>query len=361
LRKLVVVGGGSILGLSSAIGLALSSPGAIGYAQPACGPGAVSLVAATALQGGGERLTYSANGTQWFSVMPPVGFRPLTASAAQLAEYNFPARPSRPGLALTQWDSDMASYRSTPLPHYSVGCTPISQPVGQASGGSPFTFYYPKTWSGYEADSSSSTNYVAVQGNFSQPAKQASCLNAGEATWVGLGGGHGGDGEIIQGGTAIYGPGASTEYEVWFEDVGTQNIGPVYDSSIALSPGNAIHVYVSYEQSNGIATIYIADNSTGQADNQGTGALTSGDYNGATAEWIAEWPGGKSGGLIPFGQVSWSNAQTENSAGTWESVGAVWNSGQGGSDTMYYNGTELAHPSYPPNGYTFTDYWDNCI
>ncbi|MHB8325355.1 MAG: hypothetical protein ACYDHB_13230, partial [Candidatus Dormibacteria bacterium] len=273
-------------------------------------------------------------------------------------DYNFPARPGS-GPALSQGESDMASYSSTPIPQYSVGCTPISQPVTQATSGPASTFYYPTNWSGYEADSSSSSTYVAVQGNFAQPSKQASCLNAGEATWAGLGGGHGGGGELIQGGTAIYGPGSSKEYEVWFEDIGTQDIGPVYDSSVALSPGNAIHIYVSYEASNGIATIYIADNSTGQADNQGTGSLTSGDYNGATAEWIAEWPGGKAG-LIPFGQVNWTNAQTETSSGTWESVGAVWNGGQGGSDTMYYNGTELAYPSYPPNGYTFTDYWKNC-
>ena len=255
----------------------------------------------------------------------------------------------------------MSAYRSTPVPQYTLGCTPLTSPFTQSTAAPASTFYYPKYWSGYEADSSSSTNFVAVQGNFDQPAKQSSCLNAGEGTWVGLGGGHGGGSELIQGGTAIYGPYSSQEYEVWFEDIGSQNVGPIYDSSVSLSPGNAIHIYVAYESSNGIATIYIADNSTGQAENQGTGPLSGGDYNGATAEWIAEWPQGKSGGLIPFGQVDWSNAQTETRSGTWESVGGVWNSGQGGSDTMYDNGIELAHPSYSPSGYNFTDYWDNCI
>ncbi len=351
---------GVIVGLLTACGV-LAGPAILrGDAQTSCGPGFVVLTSTVALPGGGERLTYSATREQWFTVIPPAGFHPLTATAAQLAEYNFPPRPTASD-ALTQWTSDMSAYRSTPVPQYTLGCTPLTSPFSQSTAAPASTFYYPKYWSGYEADSSSSTNFVAVQGNFDQPAKQSSCLNAGEGTWVGLGGGHGGGSELIQGGTAIYGPYSSQEYEVWFEDIGSQNVGPIYDSSVSLSPGNAIHIYVAYESSNGIATIYIADISTGQADNQGTGPLSGGDYNGATAEWIAEWPQGKSGGLIPFGQVDWSNAQTETRSGTWESVGGVWNSGQGGSDTMYDNGIELAHPSYPPSGYNFTDYWDNCI
>lgn len=86
-----------------------------------CGADTSPLDSITSLTGGGESYNYSIADAGLDAglvsiLIPPAGFNPLAASSAQLAEYEFPPRPTDPE-DLAAWVSDMTNVTpETPLP-----------------------------------------------------------------------------------------------------------------------------------------------------------------------------------------------------------------------------------------------------
>ncbi len=353
------------------------SPGTCATTQP-------SRTSVTSIPGGGTLYSYDDNGTTQNFPVPPSGFDPLTASASQLAEYDFPPRPptSQPK-TLAEWQTVMTDYRSTVKPDPIFTCTPLfSQPehsppsllgtiLNTALNSSPSG-----NWSGYEANGSAN-QYVAVQGDFTQPTDSTSkcASNAEESTWVGLGGEKSTAG-LVQDGTALNEniappvPLAYSTYQPWYEILNGQpnsNFGPDYLGTFAISPGDSIHEYISYETSTNTVDFYIADNTNGTSGafdwDISLAVLKFGAYyDGSTADWITEAPGGgpANGGppLANYGSINWNTAQAElGSNGSWVSVGSQTNT----SLNMMNGNTLLSKTStLNSDSQSWTNTWKAC-
>lgn len=275
---------------------------------------------------------------------PPASFDPLNASDADLATYGFPARPPT-AADLSAWTADMASWQPTP----DVGLC--------ATHGLRATIYNNDIWSGFDADSSSSTTYIAVQGDYHQPAKgSTSCSSPQEVSWVGLGGYH--YPKLIQDGTGIDTTG---HYYAWYEYLSaTGGINITKMPSVTVHAGDRIHDYVVHQTAGlGQTTFYVADNTTSTSQSVIIN-LGSAYYDGSSAEMIDERPtiNGVPATLTNFGVVNWTNANVQKSNATWYNLGTqttvefdMWNS----AFTHY-----LAFPYSLSSSTTFQDNWFNC-
>jgi hypothetical protein len=106
---------------------------------------------------------------------PPAGFNPLTATARQLKEYGFPAKPSD-ATSLAEWTHVM-SYAK----YYEKGTlTPTVNTISSDSDSSP-------NWAGYVIQSTpnNGTIYSQAWGDWTQP---PAVSGTRPACWVGVGG-----------------------------------------------------------------------------------------------------------------------------------------------------------------------------
>src|SRR5215831_7067393 len=86
-------------------------------AAGACAP-TYATTGRTALAGGGTAQHYTLVGMAVSILMPPAGFRPETAAAAQLDELGFPPRPTNPS-DLRQWRKGMSAWTgAAPAPGF---------------------------------------------------------------------------------------------------------------------------------------------------------------------------------------------------------------------------------------------------
>lgn len=300
------------------------------------------------LPGGGKGYIYYINGVKNEVPVPAAGFSPLTASDAQLQEYGFPPRPQNPN-ELAQWKSDMSHWKRVAAPTLST-IPGIDHRLRR------FNTSESANWGGY-VNTSSSNQWIAVQGNWTQPTPgSTSCSNADESSWAGLGGWN--TGSLIQAGTDMnYGNTPVAWYEYLKPNGGVAE-QPI--SSITVRPGDSMHVYVSYQTSTGQTDFYVADNTTGTSKSVLV-TLDSNYYDGSSAEWIDERPT-VNNSLVPllnYGSDPWTNAQTYNTQGVWEPIGnnsytsVVMQNNTGNYDF-------LSEPSSLQTSSSFTDYWLAC-
>lgn len=81
----------------------------------------IPQASASAMPGGGTVYRYNTPGAPTYVTVPPAGFNPFTATAQQLAEYNFPRRPTNSS-ALALWTDAMRRARHPIIPqHMTVG------------------------------------------------------------------------------------------------------------------------------------------------------------------------------------------------------------------------------------------------
>lgn len=325
----------SILGLLLVAGVPVVSSAHAGGTSnrgtsPSCTSSSVAPTSITPLDGGGYKYGYGALGDY---VVPPSGFDPQSATDALLSEYGFPPRPTSTD-ALNQWNNEMSHYRTTSVPDVVDGCHLLS-PAGALAGSTSsstsadtVTSYNTFSYAGFNDVGSTKSTYDAAQGDFTQPTHGSTDCGSGggQASWVGLGGSEGNiTGALIQGGTAIYGPGAPSEYSAWVELIPSASsslsgIGPLFDKSMTIHPGDSIHIYVAYSTANRTVDVYIADNTTGQADIYNK-SVSSAYYDGSTADWIDELPGGDTK-LVDFQHTAWSNGEAQmSSTGSWVRIG----------------------------------------
>lgn len=255
----------------------------------ACGYHFLARAAVRVLPGGGKAYIYDQNGHQITFAVPPKGFDVLSATKAQLREYNLPAWTSW-GSKRT-WDRIMRKVRFTAPPtaliegpaRNSVACDPNS--TGQC-------------WAGYIAAGRS--NYDAASAQYIEPHIGSTVCSGplAEALWVGLGGFNGNNNVLGQDGTAY---GGGDPHGPWWEVL---PLNAVYPEHWDASPGDTISAKVLWDPTASKYVFTVIDG------NNEMNLTESGTYNGTSAEFILEDPvvNGVRTELENVGTVPWSDA-----------------------------------------------------
>ena len=161
------------------------------------------------------------NGMTVTNLIPPPGFRPETASAAQLDEYGFPPRPTDPTL-LASWQKEMSGWTGAapPTPFLTETHTQVTANTETSD-----------IWAGYviTAEPNSLYWFSQAEGWYYEPTFGPSrCANTSEVTWAGLGGYRNpyNSGYLAQDGTAWNSSGADN-HQAWWEIVPHNALTPI--------------------------------------------------------------------------------------------------------------------------------------
>jgi hypothetical protein len=365
-----VIAAGAVLGSAGSASAAAAaggceSPGFNPYSADAatlaaCGMTVIPETSSESLPGGGTEYDYQYGSIEQAVRIPPPGFDAATASASELAEYGIPAAPNPLNTsAYAQW-SDMAENMRFVTPPNHLVAVPLSASTNETT----------LNWSGYAADSPpGGGGYVDVHTEFTMPNDlgTAGCTPTssqpnGGLFWVGLGGL--GISKLIQNGVSI-GLDGLAEDEGWTEALPQEQ--SVVAQPFYATPGANVSLETNYTDGNDV-DFYFYNYSTNIAYDVMKTGLSS-DYNGATAEVIAERPYDDASKqyykleqyspmTTSFVNVSASNG----SYGTFSSFSndRIWM--QNPSTGNPANGDLLATPSsLSAGGNDFTDTWNSCL
>lgn len=278
------------------------------------------------MHGGGQAYTYDTPGGTTTMAVPPRGFHPLTASAAELAEYGFPQEPAEADQQ-AEWVEAMSAWKTRVTPDLCFLDTSVDPDLATQN----VSYVSSSNWSGYVAQPDSGASFTQVWGSYYQPSRlTTSCSGARESVWAGLGGdassSRRSDGTIglLQAGTSYNSSGSPMPwYEYLYRNASRTWSGLLTEASFApnfsVAPGDHIFTETEYNPSTGKALFYVENETTGE-DGSANPAISSNFYDGSIAEWITERPAmdGPTGALYPlqnYGTVTWTGAQVENSSG----------------------------------------------
>jgi Peptidase A4 family len=318
----------------------------------------VNPSAVSALATGGRSYSYDLGQQQLRFAIPPAGFKPLTASAAQLAAYGLPPRPTN-AADLASWTKLMSHLTTLVAPDISVSAAQHNnlpqRPSVQAGGQAGVSTGSTNIWSGYVSKESGSTYYNDVFGEWVQPSISAtSCSGATHLSWVGLGGY--GTAKLIQDGT-------NQSNQAWYEYLGAGGTGvsiTLLPASLGIHSGDTIAAWTSY--SAGTAYWTVEDVTNGKASSASLSSASS-FYDGSSAEFIDERTtfGTTPSPLADYSATDWTSASAEiTSTGYKDALSSLTNVTQ---LTMVNPGTghTLATAlNEGSNGYTFQTAWKNC-
>jgi Peptidase A4 family len=308
-----------------------------------CALTATTTIAGTA---GSSANASTSSDSQWWEPVSvfhaPAGFDPVTASAAELKELGFPARPTG-GAALTTWNSAVSQIKTWETPDPTPGTVPFDGPAGGVSSttGGGFSTYTVAYWAGHQVTESDAGGDAIdettaewtvgkVSANSSYPTSDCHAFTAPLiAEWDGLGDNIvSGSGDIIQAGTFSCSASSST-YGFWTEDYPQ---APIWEG-VAVSPGNTMYTAVEYD-GNGTST-YLLENVTA-----GTGVAYTNNtpyVDETTAEFILEHPGGDSPAMPSYGTVNFSQCDYYTSSSAYDLTTAnnkiIMDDGHGDSTT----------------------------
>jgi hypothetical protein len=293
------------------------------------------------LPGGGHLYAYSdANGVVEETAMPPAGFDPATATAAQLEEYQYPARPTDfTGLEL--WLKLVSIPRQAPEPFVPV-LTNGYEAVPSSN------------WSGYVGTSGA---FTYAEGEYTEPSYNNSvCSGSVAVTWAGLGG-YVGSSALAQDGTSH-----NTNlgnHQPWWELLPTYGSLQVFPQGGASSNGHVVVAVTDTGSNPGYVDFDVYDlssNTTWQTSKPLNGLNPSG-----SAEVIAERPMKVGGGfpqLSDFQTFSVSYAAAGQNGGLAYPLDDystspinMYENGSGGGDLLANVGSL---------GSGFADFWDHC-
>ena len=264
------------------------------------------------LPDGGKNIIFKYNDVTIVSPVQPDDFDPLTASDEQLRTYAIPERPKEES-ALAAWNERFSTY--TPVVSETLEVTDKYFSTGSSLSSS--------NWSGYIANQVSTSNrWVAVQGDFKQPSVSETLTSALMGSWVGIGGYN--SGRLVQAGTAIEFTNSKKSYWAWYEFLAPGHQNPAIKFPVKVSPGDAIHIYVSYETANNRCSFYVENQTKSTYSNHYVlnEQPTNTYYDGTTAEWIDE----NARILFPnYGTNAWTNCKAYSRLQTWYPVGSVSN------------------------------------
>jgi hypothetical protein len=300
------------------------------------------------MAGGGSLYSYTyPDGIVEQVPKPPATFDPVTASAATLAEYDFPSRPTG-AVQLASWMTAMDAYKpgnTQPAMTVPVSAPPTSRnytACNNESGG------YGCFWGGYLAGTFNSTtdNYVGVKGTVTVPTiSDSACTTSGGIQlygddWVGLGGTHASTpDDLVQEGIAWCQNNVSeTVWSPFLEFASSENAslfcGQANWTSWTFPSGDSVYENLGWQANkgaNGEANFYIQDVTTGTAYSCSRPPPSGSDwaFHGNTAEWVSETgqsPSDSSNGLAKYDSYYWEDANAQlNSNGNWVTVGSQSN------------------------------------
>lgn len=236
--------------------------------------------------------------TGGFSVQPPDGFNPVTATDRQLSCYGFPMRP-RDGQALQQWEQALSHATHYVAWQFGPATSPTTATTGSVC--CPHPTYAPPSgypWSGYGIAASkngwTNLNWTGVQGQWIVPTGHNYCYNsstgAQDSPWVGIGGDSwdtlAGDSHseyLIQAGTDTT-DWPTPVYRFFFEDYPNPQIVTLSPYDPPVRAGDQAYVSLTYN-GNGTTSAFFQNVSTG---NYGTDTEQSPLVNLHSAEFINE-------------------------------------------------------------------------
>jgi hypothetical protein len=202
----------------------------------------------------------------------PASFDPLTASAASLLQYGFPARPSD-AVAAAAWTQAML---------HAQDC--VTVPL---ESGGPIHAVTTKNYAGYEIPDQyvGSEHFVETESGWVQPSvpgnsKYSNYQDAPDASfWSGMGVNY-----IIQSGCDSIAT-ATPTYKCWIEDYGGSSSDDIEDWGLTVSPGDEIYDGDDY-LGNGYTDFFIENEST---DQYWTPKIATPWVGYGTADFINEW------------------------------------------------------------------------
>jgi hypothetical protein len=277
--------------------------------------------------------------------LPPAGFSPLTASAADLQEYGFPPRP--PGdnsAALAGWTQAMTAWVGMTPP--ATTCTLLPAAEGYKYNGSYSGYMVPNGVHG-------GLLYDWVSTTFTQPGVSNDPSYPGWVYfWAGLSDTDG-TVEVVQAGTGAYND--PPQYFMWYENYPYQKHAIVEPP--AINPGDTAYVFVEYNCSGcpaGDTDYWLENETTGLADGY---IDASPDVSQVNAEFITERPDGLSLPDFTSSYFSFNDLGTYSQSWQLTSDSNDWTM----TSNCQSNGTVLAKPSSPPNSSTgnFYSIWEH--
>lgn len=295
---------------------------------------------------------FNFHGDDLVQVVPPAGFKPLTATDAELKAYELPPRPPG-GAALAHWESMMSGWKGAAPP----------EPCETGRVNSVAHYATLPYWAGGMNINNSSTlnTYTKADGEWTEPAFVAVCPAASAYTiWSGLGGYN--STRLIQAGvntdTAL-----NSSYMFWEVLSSAHPNSEVKLTGDIVRAGDIVEAFESYTAGGtGSAYFFVYDATNGLSASTTrttySGANMSTYYEGTTADYITEAPGG---GTAPQGRYylrrpasdttnyfyAVSNNQPINAFPSWNisEIGASGNIMQSSS----YDGI-----------HAWNDYWKSC-
>lgn len=338
------------------------------------------------LPGGGKKYKFGNNANGGYTIVPPDGFNPITATDAQLAEYGFEPRPTD-SKELADWTKVWSHYHGTAIPKFKqtnikAGIDDVA-PTGVIGNDRKYN-----NWSGY-INLGDGTNGVlynpkdidAVEGTFVQPGGCTIGQEAFEFSWVGLGGdskylGKPTESGLIQTGTVVHEKSGNLEYFPCFEWISrnspdnlngtltdpTGSIVAYQWTNSVIQAGDSIYCKVTYNPTTQQATFRVLDQSRPNGDYNYTATIDTSHYTGTTAEWIDEatyedplnndWPLEK---YRADNSITWTNCHAHGINTGWKDLAYRDYDRALMRDILdqYY----LAYPQGPYNTNSFIDYW----
>ncbi|HXM57805.1 MAG TPA: G1 family glutamic endopeptidase [Candidatus Dormibacteraeota bacterium] len=262
------------------------------YTQAAAGACARTYATTgdSALAGGGTARHYTVAGMAVSILMPPAGFRPASATDAQLDALGFPPRPADPS-DLRQWQTEMSEWTG-PAP------TPGFLATSPARADSVTSL----NWSGYVVTGGAGT-FTHAEAFYTEPSFGSSvCATNSEVTWAGIGGWN--SGNLAQDGTSHNVPGLAN-HQAWWE------ILPASITAVNLTAHAGFTFDASTRRISGGFRFFLMDSESGQTV---AFDVSSSRYDGSSAEAIAERPtvNGSFTNLSNFGTLTVSTSRAND-------------------------------------------------
>jgi hypothetical protein len=300
-----------------------------------CGFTTFPQASTNGLAAGGSAVNYTVNGALVQILVPPAGFDPSTASAAQLDQYGFPPQPKDPA-ALAGWQALMSAWTgAAAAPPFLAETTATSDTVTKTN------------WSGY-AVTGPSGQFTQASANYDEPTFGSSrCSTNSETTWAGIGG-FSSNSALGQDGTAHNVVGLAN-HQAWWEV-----LPGVAMTAINLTTAAGHNFFASTRRITGGYQFFVEDEATGSS--QALNVMIN-NYSGTSAEAIAERPNiGGLTNLSNFGTLTFTQSLANgNGINTYNPQGV-----RHGIHMINNAGSPLADPSAIGSGGSFTDTQVSC-
>lgn len=294
---------------------------------------------------------YDVHGMATSEIVPPTGFRPLSASDADLKLYGFPPRPTEPA-ALAHWQRNMAAWK---------GSGTLNALCESNQSGSLTVTAKSRNWAGGMTVNGSQTadTFYAADGEFVQQGFVSSCSGLQSyTTWTGLGGYN--QKQLIQAGTILQTPSPTAPIRMFYETISPTDPRPAAIwTDLTVSPGDQVEAYNYFDTFDNHAFTFVYDITTGLSHNQ-TIPNALNYYDGSTADFITEAPIFKD---PTTGAAIQSNLTKTSGAGTYYYY-ATANSQPIANFSSWrihqYNGTKQLQASGFDGVHAWTDTWKAC-